>query len=124
MNDPERPPSLNDLETRLKAVREREAGQRRARPQLGIEMSGRYGAAWRVAVELVAGLVVGGGMGWLLDSVLGTRPWLFLVFFFLGAGAGIRGVYRAAREISAPEGAPPEAHREEKAPPGPRRNGG
>jgi ATP synthase protein I len=36
----------------------------------------------------------------LLDNLFGTKPWLTMVFFFLGAGAGIRGVYRAAREMN------------------------
>jgi ATP synthase protein I len=93
-----RPPADN-LEARLKAARATQAEREGTRPGLAIERS-RYGAAWRLSVELVAGLVVGAGMGWLLDNLFGTRPWLTVVFFFLGAGAGIRGVYRAAREMN------------------------
>lgn len=97
MADP-RPPADN-LDARLKAARVTQAEREGPRPGLAIEKA-RYGAAWRLSVELVAGLVVGAGMGWLLDNLFGTRPWLTLVFFFLGAGAGIRGVYRAAREMN------------------------
>ncbi len=43
---------------------------------------------------MVAGLVVGTGIGWLLDQWLGTRPWLMVVFFFIGAAAGMLNVYR------------------------------
>jgi ATP synthase protein I len=49
----------------------------------------------RVATELVAGLVVGVVIGLLLDRWLGTKPWLLVVFFLLGAAAGLLNVYRA-----------------------------
>ena len=61
-------------------------------------MSG-FGMAMRVGVELVAALVVGVGIGLLLDRWLGTAPLFLVVFFFLGAGAGILNVYRAASGI-------------------------
>jgi ATP synthase protein I len=83
------------------ARRTQNAGQAR-KPALGIEQR-QYGQAWRLAVEMVAGLAVGAGMGWLLDWFFGTAPWLMLVFFFLGAGAGMKSVFRVAREINRPE---------------------
>ena len=52
------------------------------------------GLAFRIGIELVAALAVGVGIGWLLDVWLDTKPWLMVVFFFLGAGAGILNVYR------------------------------
>jgi ATP synthase protein I len=58
-------------------------------------MSG-FGAAFRIGVELVAALIVGVGAGLLLDRWLGTAPWFLIVFFFLGAAAGVLNVYRAA----------------------------
>ena len=48
------------------------------------------GQAFKIAVELVAGVVVGGGIGWYLDAWLGTKPWLFIVFLMLGFAAGMR----------------------------------
>jgi len=39
------------------------------------------------------------GAGWLLDRWLGTKPWLMIVFFFLGAAAGIMNVYRAVNGL-------------------------
>ena len=53
--------------------------------------------AFRVGVELVSALAIGVAIGWLLDQWLDTRPWLMLVFIFLGGGAGILNVYRMAR---------------------------
>lgn len=52
--------------------------------------------AMRIGIELVAGVAVGAGIGYLLDSWLGTAPWLLILFFFLGAAGGMMNVYRAA----------------------------
>jgi ATP synthase protein I len=49
-----------------------------------------------MGVELVAAVVVGVGIGLLLDKALGTAPWMLVVFLFFGMGAGILNVYRAA----------------------------
>ena len=58
-----------------------------------------FGAAMRYGTELVAGLIVGVGIGYYLDKWLDTGPWFLVVFFFLGAGAGILNVYRTASGI-------------------------
>lgn len=64
------------------------------------ESTGRFlSMAMRIGVELVAALVVAMGAGWLLDRWLGTRPWLMIVFFFLGSAAGIMNVYRAVNGL-------------------------
>lgn len=52
----------------------------------------------RIGVEIVAALIVGVGFGLLLDSWLGTKPWFMLVFFVLGAAAGMFNVYRVVRD--------------------------
>lgn len=57
------------------------------------------GAAVRITIELVAGILVGAGLGWLLDQWLGTLPWMTILFFMLGTAAGILNVIRAAREL-------------------------
>jgi ATP synthase protein I len=58
------------------------------------------GLAFRVGLELATGLVVGGGLGWLLDRWWHTSPAMLILFFFLGAAAGIVNVFRTAREIN------------------------
>ena len=50
---------------------------------------------------MAAALAVGGGIGWLLDEWLGTRPWLFVVFIFVGIAAGILNAFRAAERLGA-----------------------
>lgn len=56
------------------------------------------GWAFKLSVELAAGLVVGGGIGWLLDYLLGTKPWMLILFFMLGGAAGIWTVYRSSMQ--------------------------
>jgi ATP synthase protein I len=53
----------------------------------------------RMASELVAAVLVGGIIGYFLDYLLGTAPWLFLVMFLLGFVAGILNVLRAYRRL-------------------------
>ena len=48
----------------------------------------------RVATELVAGVMVGAFMGWVLDRWLGTSPLFLVLMFFLGASAGMLNVWR------------------------------
>lgn len=57
------------------------------------------GKAYRMAIELVVAVVVGGAIGWYLDKWLETGPWLFVIFFFLGVAAGFRNVYKAAQKM-------------------------
>ena len=51
---------------------------------------------FRLSTELVAGVLVGAGIGWLLDRWLGTSPWGLIVFLLLGFAAGVLNVMRAA----------------------------
>jgi len=53
----------------------------------------------RMATELVAAVIIGGLIGYGLDMVLHTGPWLFLVFFFLGFAAGVLNVVRGYRQL-------------------------
>lgn len=60
--------------------------------------------AWRMVIELVAGLMIGFGIGFGLDWLFGTRPILLVVFVLAGMWAGVRTMMRTARELGA---APP-----------------
>ncbi len=59
------------------------------------------GQALKLGIELVAGVAVGGFIGWALDRFLGTAPFLMVVFLGLGAAAGIMSVVRTARRMQA-----------------------
>ncbi|HLH94277.1 MAG TPA: AtpZ/AtpI family protein [Xanthobacteraceae bacterium] len=50
----------------------------------------------RLSAEFVAGIVVGGAIGWLMDRWLGTTPWGLIVWLLLGFAAAILNMMRAA----------------------------
>ncbi len=85
---------LSDLDARLRAARER--GMRKEGEGVGGGTNAGLGLGLRIGVELISALGVGLAIGWGLDRWLGTKPWLMVVFFFLGAAAGILNVYRAS----------------------------
>ena len=78
-------------------IRQLEESQEPARPNNNRAAMSSNGLAMagRVTTELVAGLVVGTGVGWSLDQWLETTPFLMMVMFFLGAAAGMMNVWRA-----------------------------
>ena len=80
-----------------KARRERAEGQS-PRDDITSARSG-LGLGLRIGIELVAALCVGLALGWVADRLLGTAPWGLIIFFFLGAGAGMFNVFRAAQGI-------------------------
>ena len=57
------------------------------------------GNAFKLGTELVAAVGVGTIIGFILDSWFGTKPWLIIIFFFLGAAAGMLNVIRAANRM-------------------------
>ncbi|HEX4028032.1 MAG TPA: AtpZ/AtpI family protein [Rhizomicrobium sp.] len=95
--DPDR---LSDLGKRLDELQTRQAAKTQRPPP------SQSSIAFRFATELVAALIVGGGLGWGIDWLCGhfgfhTRPAFMIIFFVLGAAAGIRNVMQAAHEINA-----------------------
>jgi len=64
-------------------------------PRQATDASG-FARGFRLSTELVAGVLVGAGLGWLLDRWLGISPWGLIVFLLLGFAAGVLNVMRAA----------------------------
>ncbi|MHA6288994.1 AtpZ/AtpI family protein [Maricaulis sp. CAU 1757] len=84
---------LDDLQQRINARRDHhrpKADEPRTPWSLGM----RYGS------EFFAGVLVGGGLGMLLDRIAGTGPWGLLAGVMVGFAAGTLNVVRAAREIN------------------------
>ena len=57
------------------------------------------GTAFKMSTELVAHVVVGTIIGFILDKTFGTKPWLILIFFFVGVIAGIINVFKSAKNM-------------------------
>ena len=61
--------------------------------------SSNIGVAFKLSTEMVAAVVVGTIIGFILDNWFGTKPWLILIFFFIGVIAGIMNVIRSAKKM-------------------------
>ena len=96
--DQDRRARLGALEAKLADKREVEAPKRHQD-----EHYSQAQMAWRMVIELVTGLLIGFGMGYGLDMLFGTAPWLMIVFTLLGLAAGVKVMLRTAKEMNAPE---------------------
>jgi ATP synthase protein I len=61
-----------------------------------------YARGFRLSSELVAGVIVGAGLGWLIDRWFGVAPWGLIVFLLLGFAAGVLNVMRSAGVVASP----------------------
>ena len=85
-----------DFKTRLKIAKSK------IKKQLDNDNEKRgsfMGSAFRLGTELVAAVAVGTIIGFILDTLFDTKPWLIIIFFFLGAAAGMLNVIRAANRM-------------------------
>ena len=96
MTDPKTPPTLENIDARLKAARDagiekQKAGFRQRENSRGM------GLGMRIGIELVVAVLAGGGIGLFIDSKLNTKPIFMLAFLVLGFSAGVLNVLRLSR---------------------------
>jgi ATP synthase protein I len=89
------------LSARLKRLGEGLARQRADEtsndaPENRAATASGYAKGFRLSSELVGGVAVGAGLGWLIDRGLGIKPWGLIVFLLLGFAAGVLNVMRSA----------------------------
>ena len=87
---------LEDFKTRLKIAKSK------IKKKLNDDSENRasfMGNAFKLGTELVAAVAVGTIIGFILDGWFDTKPWLIIIFFFLGAAAGMLNVIRAANRM-------------------------
>ena len=85
-----------DFKTRLKIAKSK------IKKKLNDDSENRasfMGNAFKLGTELVAAVAVGTIIGFILDGWFDTKPWLIIIFFFLGAAAGMLNVIRAANRM-------------------------
>ena len=85
-----------DFKTRLKIAKSK---IKKEVQDLDEKKGSFMGNAFKLGTDLVAAVAVGTIIGFILDSWFGTKPWLIITFFFLGAAAGILNVIRAAKRM-------------------------
>jgi len=88
---------LKSLDERLAAVQKDEA-HRTGAGKAGSDEGYRLGN--RVLAELLGGMVGGALIGWVLDRLLGTSPWLLLTLLFLGIVVAFRNIIRLSNQRS------------------------
>ncbi len=91
---------LKELETRLGGI-----GGEKGPSRVG-EHINQANMAWRMVTELVAGLLLGLGIGYGLDLLFGTSPIMLVVFILLGFVAGVKVLMRTAAEMGKKPGHP------------------
>ena len=91
----------DDHDARLRALEERLA-KLKGKPEEATHQESHYSqaqVAWRMVIELVAGLGIGFGIGFGLDTLFGTMPIFLIPFIFLGLAAGGKTMLRTAKEL-------------------------
>lgn len=108
---------LDDLpQDRLKALEDRLAKAKEAEAEIP-HMKKDYAQAnlaWRMVIELVAGLGIGFGMGYGLDHLFGTIPLFLVIFTLLGLAAGVKTMLASAGEVEKQQAAKAALDEEER----------
>ena len=85
-----------ELKTRLKIAKDK---VKKKFNQDGEKTSSNLGQAFKMSTELVSAVAVGTIIGFILDKWFDTKPWLILIFFFVGVIAGIMNVIKSAKKM-------------------------
>ena len=85
-----------DLKTRLKIAKTK---FKKRNPEEKNYQKSRFGKAFQLSTELVSAVLVATIIGFILDNWFDTKPWLIIIFFFVGVVAGITNVIRSAKKI-------------------------
>ena len=85
-----------DLKTRLKIAK---ANFKKKNPSIDNDKNTSFGKAFQLSTELVSAVLVATIIGFILDNWFDTKPWLIIIFFFIGVAAGIMNVIRSAKKM-------------------------
>ena len=88
--------SQNEFKSRLKIAKNKASDFNK---QNNNKSNSNMGTAFKMSTELVSAVVVGTIIGFILDNWFGTKPWLILIFFFVGVAAGIMNVVKTAKKM-------------------------
>tara|TARA_Y100000590_G_scaffold1511_1_gene1877 strand:- start:626 stop:901 length:276 start_codon:yes stop_codon:yes gene_type:complete len=85
-----------DLKTRLKIAKKK---FKEKNPSVKDAKKSSFGKAFQLSTELVSAVLVATIIGFILDNWFDTKPWLIILFFFIGVAAGIMNVVRSAKKM-------------------------
>jgi ATP synthase protein I len=107
MADEEPDRALAELDAKLRELR---AARPADRDETDPGPRLNFGSGLQAGIELLAGVAFGVGVGWFIDSWLGTKPFGLIVMFFLGSAAGVLNAWRYLKRLNA-DGAGPGSTR-------------
>ena len=88
--------NLKNISTRLEIAKK---NIRKMETKTRSSNAASMGKALKMSTELVASVVVGTTIGFILDNWFDTKPMLIICFFFMGVAAGILNVFRSAKKM-------------------------
>ena len=88
--------SIKEISTRLEIAKK---NLKKSKAKNSRSNAASLGKALKISTELVAAVVVGSTIGFILDNWFDTKPWLTIVFFFIGVTAGILNVIKSAKKM-------------------------
>ncbi len=88
--------NLKEITTRLEIAKKK---IKKKEKKIESSNAASLGKALKISTELVAAVVVGSTIGYILDSWFDTKPLLIISFFIIGVVAGILNVFRAAKRM-------------------------
>ena len=86
----------DDLKTRLKIAKSKYKNKNQSNND---DEKSSFGKAFQLSTELVSAVLVATIIGFILDNWFDTKPWLIIIFFFIGVATGIINVIRSAKKM-------------------------
>ena len=91
---------VEEMDAKLKAARAANPKPSHNEAPSNVMSQRQTGVAYRVLVDMIAGLLVGGFLGYWLDRWLGLAPYSLVTGLVLGFVAGVNNAWRAIRDYS------------------------
>ena len=86
----------DNLKTRLKIAKSKYKNKNQSNKD---NEKSSFGKAFQLSTELVSAVLVATIIGFILDNWFDTKPWLIIIFFFIGVAAGIMNVIKSAKKM-------------------------
>lgn len=88
-----KPEDIRKMDERIAEFKQANVAQKHLQSAQGKNYS-RSAAGFQISAELLAGVLIGAGIGYLLDILFSTKPWLLALFTIFGGAAGILSIYK------------------------------
>ncbi len=87
------PDDIKNIARRINEFKDKHASLNKA-PSIKENAYTQTSAGFQISVELLSGVLIGAGIGYVLDKLFSSQPWLIVIFTILGGAAGILNIYK------------------------------